>query len=80
MVVVKVILTILFLLVSVAMVAVVLFQEGKSGGLGSALSGGASEGTFWSKNKDRSIEGKLQKYTKWLAVAFFVFAIVLNLF
>ena len=80
MVVVKVILTILFLLVCVAMVAVVMLQEGKSGGLGSALSGGAAEGTFWSKNKDRSIEGKLPKITKWLAVAFFVFAIVLNLF
>ena len=81
MVVVKVILTILFLLVCVAMVAVVMLQEGKSGGLGSALSGGAAaEGTFWSKNKDRSLEGKLPKITKWLAVAFFVFAIVLNLF
>lgn len=80
MVVVKVILTILFLLVCVAMVAVVMLQEGKSGGLGSALTGAAAEGTFWSKNKDRSLEGKLPKITKWLAVAFFVFAIVLNLF
>ena len=80
MVVLKVILTILFLLVCVAMVAVVMLQEGKSGGLGRALSGGAAEGTFWSKNKDRSLEGKLPKITKWLAVAFFVFAIVLNLF
>ena len=80
MVVLKVILTILFLLVCVAMVAVVMLQEGESGGLGSALSGGAAEGTFWSKNKDRSFEGKLPKITKWLAVAFFVFAIVLNLF
>ena len=79
MVVLKVILTIVFLLVCVAMIAVVLLQEGKEGGLGSALSGGAAD-TFWSKNKSRSVEGKLPKYTKWLAVAFFVFALVLNLF
>lgn len=78
MVALKVILTVLFLLVSVAMVVVVLFQEGKSAGLGSSISGGGE--TFWSKNKGRSVEGKLEKGTKWLAVAFFVFALVLNLF
>lgn len=80
MVALKVILTILFLLVCVAMVVLVMLQESKSDGLGSALSGGAAGETFWSKNKDRSVEGKLKKYTKWLAIAFFVFAIVLNLF
>ena len=78
MVTLKVILTVLFLLVCVALIVIVLFQEGKSAGLTSALSGGGE--TFWSKNKGRSAEGKLEKFTKILGVAFFVLAIALNLF
>lgn len=77
MVVVKVILTILFLLVCVALIGIVLVQEGKSSGL-AGLTG--QNDTYWSKNKDRSVEGKLQKFTKIAAVAFFVLALVLNLF
>ena len=88
MVALKVILTILFLLVCVGLIVIVLFQEGKSAGLTfqegksagltSALSGGGE--TFWSKNRSRSAEGKLEKFTKILGVAFFVLAIALNLF
>ncbi|MBQ8815126.1 MAG: preprotein translocase subunit SecG [Lachnospiraceae bacterium] len=78
MVALKVVLTILFLLVCVALVALVLFQEGKSAGLSGALSGGSE--TFWSKNKSRSVEGKLENITKILGAAFIVLAIVLNLF
>ena len=70
----KVILTIIFLLVCVALIGLVLLQEGKSG----ALSGGSE--TFWSKNKSRSAEGKLELLTKILGAAFIVLAIVLNLF
>ena len=51
-------------------------QEGKSAGLG-AISGMAE--TYWGKNKGRSMEGMLVKYTKWLAVAFMVIAVILNL-
>ena len=78
MVALKVVLTILFLLVCVALVALVLFQEGKSAGLSGALSGGSE--TFWSKNKSRSGEGKRENITKILGAAFIVLAIVLNLF
>ena len=51
-------------------------QEGKSAGLG-AISGAAE--TYWGKNKGRSMEGKLVKFTKYLAVGFMVLAIILNL-
>ncbi|MBQ1207623.1 MAG: preprotein translocase subunit SecG [Lachnospiraceae bacterium] len=74
----KVILTIIFLLVCVALIGLVLLQEGKSAGLSGALSGGSE--TFWSKNKSRSAEGKLELLTKILGAAFIVLAIVLNLF
>ena len=72
----KIVLTILFILVCIALVVLVLMQEGKSAGLG-AISGAAE--TYWGKNKGRSMEGQLVKITKVLALLFMVLAVVLNL-
>lgn len=72
----RVILTVLFILDCIALVIVVLMQEGKAAGLG-AISGAAE--TYWGKNKGRSMEGMLVKLTKVLAVVFILFAVVLNL-
>ena len=72
----RIILTIIFILVSVALSAIVLMQEGKSAGLG-VISCAAD--TYWGKNKGRSIEGKLEKGTKILVVAFMLIAILLNM-
>ncbi len=72
----RIVLTIVFILVSVALSAIVLMQEGKSAGLG-VISGAAE--TYWGKNKGRSIEGKLEKFTKILVVVFMLIAILLNM-
>ena len=72
----RIILTVLFIFDCIALVIVVLMQEGKAAGLG-AISGAAE--TYWCKNKGRSMEGMLVKLTKILAVAFILFAVVLNL-
>lgn len=72
----RIVLTIIFILVSVVLATIVLMQEGKSAGLG-VISGAAD--TYWGKNKGRSLEGKLEKITKILAVAFMLMAIILNL-
>ena len=72
----KIILSVIFILICVALTVVVLLQEGKSAGLG-AISGMAD--TYWGKNKGRSMEGNLQKFTTFAAGAFMVLAIVLNL-
>ena len=72
----RITLTIVFIIVSVALAAIVLMQEGKSAGLG-VISGAAE--TYWGKNKGRSIEGKLEKFTKILVVAFMLIAILLNM-
>ncbi len=58
------------------MIIVVCLQEGKSAGLSSAISGGSE--TYWSKNKGRSKEGRLEKITIIVTVIFFVAAILLN--
>lgn len=72
----RIILTIIFILVSVALAAIVLLQEGKAQGLG-AVSGAAE--TYWGKNKGRSMEGKLIKFTRYLAIGFIVLAVILNI-
>lgn len=71
----KTILSVIFVLICLALTVIVLLQEGKSAGLGS-ISGMAD--TYWGKNKGRSIEGNLEKFTKFAAIAFMVLAIVLN--
>ena len=72
----RVVLTILFVVDCIALSVIVMLQEGKNGGLG-ALAG--NNESFWSKNKGRSMEGKLAKYTKLLGVLFIVIAVILNL-
>ena len=72
----RIVLTIIFIIMSVALAAIVLLQEGKSAGLG-AISGAAE--TYWGKNKGRSMEGALVKITRYLAIGFMILAIVLNL-
>jgi len=72
----KILLTIIFLAVSVALAVIVLMQEGKSAGLGSI--GGIGD-TYWGKNKSRSMEGQLVRITKILAAAFLLIALLLNM-
>ena len=72
----KIVLTVIFILVCIALTVLVLMQEGKSAGLG-VISGAAE--TYWGKNKGRSMEGLLVKITRILAVSFMVLAAILKL-
>ena len=73
---VRIILTVVFIIVCLALIGIVLLQEGKSAGLG-AISGAAE--SYWGKNKGRSMEGTLVKVTKYLVAAFIIIAAVVNL-
>lgn len=68
---------VVFIIICVALVVLVLAQEGKNQGLGAIQ--GTVENTYWSKNKGRSREGMLKKITIGLSVLFIVFGIVLNM-
>lgn len=72
----KIVLTILFIIVSLVITVVILMQEGKSAGLG-AISGAAD--TYWGKNKGRSMEGMLVKLTRAGVVLFLLLAIILDM-
>ena len=72
----KIIITVIFVIVCLSLSVCVLAQEGKSAGLSGSISGLAD--TYWGKNRSRSKEGGLLKATIILGAAFIVLAIVLN--
>ena len=72
---VEIIFGIVLLLFSIAIILVVLLQEGHNHNLGT-VTGGAD--TFLAKNKARSIDAFLARWTKFIAVGFFALVIVIN--
>ena len=72
------VITIIHVILSVVLIAVVLLQSGKSAGLSGSIGGGAE--TFFGKNKARTIDGILEKATAVIAILFVITSIVLSLF
>lgn len=71
----EIILTILEVIASVALIAVVLLQSGKEAGLSGALSG--NNDTYMSKNGGK--DQLLAKSTKWIAAAWLFLTLALSL-
>ena len=69
--------TIIQLIACLVLILIVLFQSGKRSGLSGAIAGGAD--TFMTKTKAKSLDAKLAKWTKWVALVFVVLTLVLNL-
>ncbi len=69
--------TVIFIVICIALVILVMLQESKNTGLTGTVSGMAD--TYWGKNKGRSMEGKLVRWTTILGVIFFILTIVLNM-
>ena len=69
--------TIVISIVSIILIIAVVVQQSKSSGLSGAISGGSD--TYWSRNKGRSREGKLEKITLISGIIFMVVAIILNI-
>ena len=74
----RVVLTVLFIIDCVAMVVIILMQQGRSEGLGALAGMNTNTDTYWGKNKGRSEEGRLIRVTRILVIAFIVIAILLN--
>ena len=75
--VVQIVFTVLQVLCGVVLTGIVLAQSGKSAGLSGAISGGAE--TFLSKGKAKSLDAKFAKATKWIALAFVILTLIINL-
>ena len=71
----EIVLTILEVIASIALIAVVLFQSGKSSGLSGALAGNSD--SFMSKGKTSSLDKLLASSTKWVALTWVVLTLIL---
>ena len=67
---------IVLMLFAIAIIIVVLLQEGSQKNLGVVTSGADP---FLSKNKARSVDAFLSRWTKVIAIGFFVLVIVTNI-
>ncbi len=71
------VLTVVLMILTVVLAAIILMQSKRSAGLG-AVSGSSSD-SYWSKNKGNSVEGALEKYTKIGGALFMIIAFIINL-
>ena len=74
--VIKIILIVLEVLASIALMGAVLLQSGKEAGLSGAIVGNSD--TYMDKTGN-SLDKKLARYTKWIALAWAVLGLALNL-
>jgi preprotein translocase subunit SecG len=73
-----VIIGVIYMLGCIAIVVSILLQKKRTAGLGSVAGmGNAAGGTYWEKNKSRSREGQLEKWTKIGGAGFMILATIL---
>ncbi|MEC0372800.1 preprotein translocase subunit SecG [Paenibacillus chibensis] len=73
-----ILLKVLLVIFSIALIAIVLLQKGKSAGLAGAISGGAEH--LFGKTKARGMDLILQRTTVVVAACFFILAILVAVF
>ena len=71
----QIIMSIVYFIISLGLIAIVMLQSGKSAGLSGAIGGGAD--TFLSKNKAKTADARMAKMTKWVAIVFMVITLVM---
>lgn len=76
---ISIVLSAVFIILSVILCGIILLQSKRSAGLGAISASGSGGDTYWSKNKGNSMEGALEKYTKILGALFMILAFVINL-
>lgn len=73
---IEIIFGVIIILFSVSIILVVLFQEGRQQNMG-AIGGGAAD-TFLAKNRSRSVDSFLERWTKFIAIGFFLLIVIAN--
>lgn len=75
---IKTILTIIYMLVCVSIIVITFMQKKGQAGLSGAIAGSSSSENFYEKNKGRTKEGSLKKWTIIQGIVFAVLSIVLS--
>lgn len=73
----EIVIGVIMILFAIAIIIVVLLQEGNQKNVG-VVTGGAD--TFLSKNKARSANAFLSRWTKFIAFGFIAFVIAINIY
>lgn len=73
----KWIVNIVHILLALSLIVIVLLQSGKQAGLSGSIAGGAE--TFFGKNKGRTIDALLSKFTAVAAIVFLITSVALFL-
>lgn len=73
-----IILSVFQIIVSLVLIVVVLMQSSDQQGLSGTIAGGAE--TFFGKNKGRTIDAVLKKWTAVVAAIFIILSVILSMF
>ena len=71
-------LSIVYIIVCVSLITVVLLQKKRTAGIGAGTAGMGAHQTYWDRNKGRSLEGALERYTKILGTIFIILSLILT--
>lgn len=74
----KIVLTIIYVIVCLILIAITLIQSKEDQGASGTIVGGSSS-NFYEKNKGRTKEGMLKKWTIILGITFILLAIILGI-
>lgn len=75
----KTILIVIYVIVCVALIIIALMQNSQEDGASSTIMGGSAQDSFYEKNKGRTREGKLKKWTIILGIVFLVLTVALGI-
>ena len=73
-----IILSVILALACLLMVVAILMQKKRQAGFSGNVGGMGADKTYFDKNKKRTFEGKLEKYTKILAAFFMILSLVMG--
>ena len=71
------VLGVLLILFSLAIIVVVLMQQGRRKGISGTIAGGAD--TFLSRGQAKKFDAALPRWTKYIAIAFFILVLIVNI-
>lgn len=72
-----IILSVLYILFCATLIGLILMQKKKTAGLTGTGNATANSQTYWGKNKARSVEGALERYTKIGGALLFIFTLLM---
>ncbi|MCC8122627.1 MAG: preprotein translocase subunit SecG [Oscillospiraceae bacterium] len=75
---VQLVLSIAMVVVGLILMLIVLLQSGKNAGMSGVITGNNSD-SFLSRNKSKSMDARLARVTKWVAIAFMVLSMIMCL-